>query len=297
MLLDPGVGLYVSTENGVHCGTIVSLSPPVTPPRSILENHWIETILYKFQESDGCLPVGNLAMDQAGNLYGATNVGGTQGQGTVFELAHSHGGWSESVLHNFSGGFDGGGPLGGVTFDTAGNLYGTTFSGGDNFGAVFQLVAASNWSENTLFSFNGGSTGFQPFSSVTFDSSGNLYSSTTGIEECGGGGNVFELSSGSWSYSAIYCFVGGYQGGPHMSTLVFDQAGNLYGTTSADGANGWGSVFKLTPSNGSWTYTSLHDFTGGNDGGFPVGNLIFDPNGNLLWHRQLWRHHGDLRPS
>jgi uncharacterized repeat protein (TIGR03803 family) len=101
------------------------------------------------------------------------------------------------------------------------------------------------------------------------------------MPKCGGGGNVFELSSGSWSYSAIYCFVGGYQGGPHMSTLVFDQAGNLYGTTFADGANGWGSVFKLTPSNGSWTYTSLHDFTGGNDGGFPVGNLIFDANGNL----------------
>ena len=66
-----------------------------------------------------------------------------------------------------------------------------------------------------------------------------------------------------------------------MSTLLFDQAGNLYGTTFADGANGWGSVFKLTPSMGGWTYTSLHDFTGGSDGGYPVGNLVFDANGNL----------------
>ncbi len=284
MLLGPGASLYVSTENGVQCGTIVSLSPPVSPPRSIQENHWIETILYKFQESDGCVPSGNLAMDAAGNLYGATNLGGSQGQGTVFELTPSNGTWSESILHNFSGTSDGGGPVGGVTFDAAGNLNGTTFSGGAfGFGgAVFQLVAASDWHENVLYSFTCGEDGCQPFSGVTFDSAGNLYSSTSGIE-CQGGaaGNVFQLSSGSWSYSSLYCFPGSFGGGPYRSAPVFDQAGNLYGTTYAAGANGWGSVFKLTPSNGSWTYTSLHDFTGDNDGGYPVGNLVFDANGNL----------------
>ncbi len=233
MLLGPGASLYVSTENGRVCGTIVSLSPPVTPPRSIQENHWIETILYQFQESDGCVPVGNLAMDQTGNLYGATEEGGSEGQGVVFELAHSDGGWSESVLHSFSGARDGQRPLGGVTFDAAGNLYGTTVNGGAfAFGAVFQLVAASNWTENVLYSFTCGSDGCQPSSGVTFDSLGNLYGSTPGIE-CppSGGGNVFELSSGSWSYSSLYCFMGGFGGGPNQSAVVFDQAGNLYGTT------------------------------------------------------------------
>ena len=298
VLLGPGNALYVSTAGGGNissgcgtnylqipgCGTIVRLSPPAAPPRSIQEDHWIETFLHRFEgyPGDGDSPIGNLAMDQGGNLYGATNIGGSEGQGTVFELAHSNGSWSESVLHNFSGTLDGGITDGGVTFDAAGNLYGTANDGGAfDFGAVFQLVAASNWSENTLFSFNGGSDGLQPVSGVTFDSSGNLYGSTIGAECGGGGGTVFELSSGSWFYNTIYCFSGGFGGGPNLSTLLLDLAGNLYGTTFADGANGWGSVFKLTPSNGTWTYTSLHDFTGGADGGYPVGNLIFDAHGNL----------------
>ncbi|MGB8768408.1 MAG: choice-of-anchor tandem repeat GloVer-containing protein, partial [Candidatus Korobacteraceae bacterium] len=142
----------------------------------------------------------------------------------------------------------------------------------------------SGWAENILHSFTSGSDGFQPSSGVTFDSSSNLYSSTAGAECDGGGGNAFELSAGSWSFSTVYCFVGIEGGGPYLSTMVFDQAGNLYGTTYYDGANGAnssGTVFKLTPSNGIWTYTSLHDFTGGTDGGYPVGNLVFDANGNL----------------
>jgi uncharacterized repeat protein (TIGR03803 family) len=292
-LLGPtGERLYVITAGGGNscdlrnylnvpgCGTIVRLSPPATPPRTVKENQWIETILYKFQFSDGAAPAGNLAMDSAGNLYGATNLGGSAG--TVFKLTSSHGNWSETLLHNFGPG-DGEYPLSGVTFDAAGNLYGTTNSGGAfDFGAVFQLVAASGWSENILHNFTCGSDGCMPTAGVTLDSSGNLYGSTPGIECAGGGaGNAFELFTGSWSYNSLYCFVGGFGQGPLLSTMVFDQAGNLYGTTYAAGANGWGSVFKLTSSNGTWTYTSLHDFTGGSDGGNPVGNLVFDDNGNL----------------
>ena len=69
-----------------------------------------------------------------------------------------------------------------------------------------------------------------------------------------------------------------------LSNLIFDKAGNLYGTTYDDGPDrfsSYGTVLRLTPSNGTWIYTSLHDFTGGSDGAYPVGNLVFDANGNL----------------
>lgn len=285
VLLGPGNALYVSTTSEGGTGTIISLSPPVTPPRTIHDNHWIETILHRFQgfPSDGALPSGNLVLDAAGNIYGATNEGGSHGQGTVFELVHSNGSWSESILYNFLGGADGAFPLGGVTLGADGNLYGTTSSGGASAsGAVFQLVSASGWHDNTLYSFTCGSDGCMPMSGVTFDALGNLYSSTSGIECANGGaGNAFELSSGNWSYSSLYCFPGNFEGGPNRSTLVFDQAGDLYGTIYAGGPNSSGSVFRLTFSNGAWSYSSLHDFTHGADGGFPVGNLVFDGNGNL----------------
>src|SRR5208337_1182289 len=97
-----------------------------------------------------------------------------------------------------------------------------------------------------------------------------------------GGGVVFMLTpaGGGWNFSVMYNFIGFTNGGPY-ARLVMDAAGNLYGTTAADGKHQLGSVFKLTPSNGVWTYTSLHDFTGGNDGEFPYGGVVLDPAGNL----------------
>ncbi len=116
---------------------------------------------------------------------------------------------------------------------------------------------------------------------VIIDASGNLYGTTIWSTD-GAGGTVFELmpaSGGGWNFSTIYTFSGNNTGS--SAKLVMDFAGNLYGTTNGDGAYGQGSVFKLTPSNGGWTYTSLHDFTGGGDGGFPASNVVFDSNGNL----------------
>lgn len=305
-LFVPEIGLYVITAGGGNngcgsnylfapgCGTIVRLSPRATPPRNTRDSHWIESILYKFRgfPNDGSAPAGNLALDNAGNLYGTTNTGGTEGPGTVFQLSHSNGSWRESTLHNFFQGLDGGYPFGGVTLDAAGNLYGTASTGGgSDSGVVFQLIAASGWRENPLFSFDGGMDGAQPLSGVAVDSFGNLYGSTSGAECGNDGGTVFELNSRSWTYSTIYCLGGHYGGGPYFSTLIIDAMGNLYGTTYGDGTNNYGSVFKLTPSNGTWTYISLHDFTGGSDGGYPVGNLLFDFNGNLYGTASLG---GDL---
>src|SRR5271165_2979883 len=96
----------------------------------------------------------------------------------------------------------------------------------------------------------------------------------------GGGGTIFGLTPSDigWVFSALYSFVG--TSGP-LGNLCMDAAGNFYGTTFADGAYGLGSVFKLSPGPSGWTYTSLHDFTGGDDGANPVSNVLFDAAGNL----------------
>lgn len=288
LIVGPGGAIYGSTSAGGGgncagqngCGTVFRLTPPATPPRTIQQNQWTEKAVHIFDDDDGGSPAGNLATDGSGAIYGSTTQGGT-GAGVVFKLTYSNGSWSEAVLHEFTGYDDGFSPEGGVTLDAAGNVYGTTFIDGPAAGNVYQLLAGSEWAFNIVYSFTEISTGDNPTSGVTFDSSGNLYGSTStgGIKE---GGTVFELSSADWSLHLLYSFSTGE--GPLLSNLIFDQAGNLYGTTYSDGPDpnrSHGTVFKLTPSNGAWTYTSLHDFTGGSDGGYPVGNLTFDANGNL----------------
>ena len=134
-----------------------------------------------------------------------------------------------------------------------------------------------------FYSFQSGNDGGYPVAGLIFDQSGNLYGATSDGGS-GGGGTFFDLtfSNGIWTLNTLYSFTGiaGNQCGP-WGTLVMDGAGNLYGTTLCDGAKNAGSVFKLTLSSGKWTYTSLHDFTGGSDGGNPISNVVFDANGNL----------------
>ncbi len=275
---------------------VFHLYPRPTPPRNVLENYWLETPLYTFQGLDGDSPLGDLAMDQSGDLYGSTSGGGSRypgGNGVAFELTPSNGGWSESILYNFPDVSDGLGPNG-VTLDAVGNIYGTTSNGGsgncgNGCGTVYQLLAGSGWMHNILYNFTGGSDGGNPESGVTLDPSGNLYSSTFNGGS-GGGGTAFELSSGSWSFQLLYSLMGNGNGsgGPVLSNLIFDQEGNLYGTTQFEGAVGGGSVFKLTPSMGGYIYTSLHAFCAESpvifacpDGVFPIGTLVMDSSGNL----------------
>jgi len=118
---------------------------------------------------------------------------------------------------------------------------------------------------------------------LIFDQAGNLYGSASSGGS-GNGGTVFELmpSNGNWNFNLLYSLSGsgGSRNGP-LRSLTMDAAGNLYGTTYSDGAYGAGSVFKLKPSNGAWTYTDLYDFTGGDDGANPYGGVTLDANGNL----------------
>jgi uncharacterized repeat protein (TIGR03803 family) len=291
VIIGPDGTLYGTTSyggglgcDGTGCGTVFNLRPPMNAPVNVLTD-WTETVLYRFTGgSDGSRPVGDLVFDEAGDIYGATAGGGSSQNGIVYELTLSNGNWTESVLWSFTGGNDGGKPAGGVTFDSAGNLYGSTQVGGAyGYGSVFQFApAGSGWSENTLYSFQNENDGANPDGGLIFDPSGNLYG-TTASNGSGGGGTVFELTpqrNGTWALTVLFALAGQPGGGPQAG-LTMDAAGNLYGTTHKDGAYGYGSVIKLTPSNGGWTYIDVHDFTSGSDGAEPVSNVILDANGNL----------------
>ena len=266
------------------CGTVFQL----TPPASICKGfacYWNETQIHLFNNTDGEFPMGWLAFDSAGNLYGGAVI--------IYELVASDG-WQENLVYNLG---NDGAPVGGVTRDSAGNLYGTTFSGGSgDEGIVFQLAKTqSGWTLNTLYSFSEFNGGFGNYAGVILDSAGNLYGATVNGDP-NGDAYVYELSpSGSgWNYSTLYTFTESLGGGP-AANLMMDSAGNLYGTTRGLGEtnNPWGNVFKLTPSNGGWVYTDLHDFTGGSDGGVPYSSVVIDSNGNLYGTASAGGAHGD----
>lgn len=243
-----------------------------------------EFVIHRFGSgTDGAQPIGGVVLDSAGNFYGTTSLGGAYGNGTVFEEKHSGHGWVESVIYSFTGGNDGTNPPAGVTLDAHGNLYGTTSLGGANGGGVVYEISpsGSGWTQTVLYTFQGLSDGQNPVGGLVLDGAGNLYGTTFdgGIN---GGGTVYELSpsSGGWTFTTLYSFSGGY-GGPY-NKLTLDGKGNIYGFTNAEGANGLGSVFKLTPANGSWTFTDLYDFIGGSDGASPYGSVAVDSNGNVF---------------
>jgi uncharacterized repeat protein (TIGR03803 family) len=285
-----------------------------------------EQVLYSFCALSGCTdggqPAGGLIFDGAGNLYGATIDGGAYGYGTVFELTPAAGGgWTETVLYSFcpnSGCGDGASPIGGLIFDAAGNLYGTTANGGiqgtppcvytSGCGTVFELSPAGNgtWTERVLHAFNdNGKDGFAPAPGLIFDSTGNLYGATSrgGPKSavCSDGcGTVFKLkpnANGTWTETVLhsFCHVNGCAGDgiQPMAGLILGAGGSLYGTTYFGGASskhcefGCGIAFQLTPgANGKWSEKVLHSFNGDNGRG-PQAGLILDASGNLYGTTEL----------
>jgi len=295
IVFGPDGALYGTTESGASGGgTVFKLQPPASVCPSI-SCPWTKTILYSFELEDqttGFIPTGDLAFDAAGNIYGTNEYGGGSlycngpGCGLVYQLTESGGTWTQNVLHAFTGGSDGASPMSGVIFDQAGNLYGTAFSTGSlrpNAGTVFKLSpSGSSWTETTLYQFHDSGDGGYPGGGLIFDSAGNLYG-TTVSGGSGGGGTVFELlpSADNWSFNLLYSLSGNPMDFGPYGKLVMDSAGNLYGTTVYGGAHNWGSVFKLTPSNGGWIYTDLYDFANYSDGAFPYDGLVVDANGNI----------------
>ena len=239
-----------------------------------------EEVLYSFAGgADGSDPQAGLVMDAAGNLYGTTSGGGSAGNGTVFELAAptgKGGQWTETVLYSFGTGTDGATPVGGVDLDAAGNLYGTTSLGGtDGDGTVFELSPGTSWTETILHSFQNADDGATPYAGLISDAAGNLYGAATD-GGTNGGGTVFELSpsNGSWNFSVLTSLPGWGVSGTFRD-LMLDTSGNIYGATHCDGANDAGTIYELTPAgSGNWTYTLLYTFTGGSDGLYSISNLV-----------------------
>jgi len=268
---------------------VVIIAIPALAPSAWAQSSYKTLHKFVIGKFDGIEPAASLIFDQAGNLFGTTwDNGNACGCGSVFQLTpNPDGSWSNKWLHVFAGGSDGAGPRASLIFDQAGNLFGTTFVGGaNNLGTVFRLTPKSDgsWTENVLYSFTGGNDGAEPAAGLILDHDGNLYGTTSGYQT-NGFGTVFKLTpkaGGSWMESVLYSFTGGNDGAEPFADLIFDKAGNLYGTTSGYSTSNLGTVFKLTPkADGSWTESVLYSFTGGNDGAEPFAGLIFDHAGNL----------------
>jgi len=230
---------YSGGQGGV--GTVYKLIPS--------QGGWSESVIYNFGGNSGGSPQSGVILDSNENLYGTTQQGFGYNYGTVYELTPSGAGWSENTLYSFLEGDDGGQPIGGLLFDTAGNLYGTTsFGGSGGGGTVFELShSGSGWAFNLLQSFPGYqqlATG--PHASLTMDSAGNLYGTTYGEEGGPNYGTVFELSptSSGWVPTVLHYFDG-FDGQLPISNVIFDASGNMYGTAS-QGA-GYGAVWEITP--------------------------------------------------
>ena len=248
--LAPG-GIYGTTYQGgdASAGGVYQLLPSLSG--------WILNEIHTFEgKSDGAFPASGVIFDVSGNLYGTTQYGGTGGScmdggcGTVYELTHMS--WNENILYNFAP--SAGEPLGGLTFDPAGNLYGT-FSNQVN--GLFELSPpmGGNWTFTALYSQDYGRASFQ--STLARDSAGNLYGTSEfgGNSNCNSGcGLVYKLSpsNGGWVYSQLYAFTGAADGAYPIGGVVLDGNGNLYGTTFTGGTNrcgarGCGVVWEITP--------------------------------------------------
>ncbi len=272
LIADSSGNLYGTTSQGGagNAGTVYKLSPPATQGGT-----WTLTVLYSFTDgADGGHPLAGVIRNSAGNLYGTTNSGGAFDDGTVFEVTVRG---VESVLYSFKGSPDGAYPYAGLIEDSAGNFYGTTYSGGaDGYGTVFKLNAQRQ--ESVLHSFNGTTEGAYPSAMLTMDSSGDLY----GAANQGGSeqqGTIFKISSAG-KFSLVHTFTGRPKGANPASGVILSSAGILYGATTEGGdSDDDGTLFEVSPSTG--TFTSLHTFASGNLGNYPYTGMVSDPSGNL----------------
>jgi uncharacterized repeat protein (TIGR03803 family) len=278
LIRDTAGNLYGTTQDGGSancrggCGTVFKLGIGG------------ESALYSFTgyPTDGEYPEARLVRDTAGDLYGTTREGGNYGYGTVFKVDSTG---KETVLYSFLGTPpDGAAPVGGLVRDAAGNLYGTTYSGGDfvcQCGMVFKIDPSGK--ETVLYSFTGGTDGANPVAGLVHDSAGNFYGTTYfggGVASCGrlGCGTAFKVDR-TGKETVLYRFTGGTDGGAPGASLLLDAAGNLYGTASFGGSTPpCGTIFKL---DNSGALIVLYGFTCGTDGGIPSSDLVMDAAGNL----------------
>ena len=194
-----------------------------------------------------------------------------------------------AVVYPFGGGFDGGNAATQLVFDPQGNAYGTTVQGGNaGCGTVFRLhpSGSGHWQEHVLYNFTCFFDGKNPHGGVVRDAQGNLYGTTTAGGLSGGCtgdgcGVAFKITAGG-TESVLHTFQGKDDGFGPGSPLVFDSAGNLYGTAPDGGANKHGTIFEFKPSGGSWQFQVIHQFTGGSGGSIgSLGSLLVGAHGAL----------------
>jgi uncharacterized repeat protein (TIGR03803 family) len=285
LLADQGGSLYGADSAGGtgNWGTIFKLTPNA-------QGAWSYSVVYDCGTTFECaVPMGSMVMDSTGDLFGVTYFG------NVFEIAKSASGtYSAVLIHSFNGGSDGNAPSP-VIRDAVGNLYGVNATGGsNNLGYVFELTLSQGvWSVVHLHDFSGkdgaGTTGTagNQVAGLIQDSAGNYYGVTGAggsSTKCAGGcGVLFKLSdaNGTWTETVLHSFASG-DGALPDAALLMNSAGDLYGTTTAGGAHGFGVAFEATSASGTWRTRVLHSFTGANsDGEYPNSVLTMDAAGNL----------------
>jgi uncharacterized repeat protein (TIGR03803 family) len=298
LIFDQAGNLYGTTlSGGLGKGVVFELSQNA--------GTWTETVLHEFgsQSNDGADPYDKLIFDTAGNLYGTTRNGGTHGAGVVFELSPATGGaWTETVIHNFGSiANDGTSPISGLSIDAAGNLYGTTFSGGTakncplsgklyGCGTVFELSPATggNWTYSVIHNFSTVNDGYFPVAGVTPGPSGYLYGEAA-YGATYGQGLLYELipgANGTWTEQGLHVWGvvhdGRHDGGYPYSSVVFDSSGFMYGSSNVGGTHGdLGTVFKYAQGNGGWGEMSVHGFGDPPSGIYPESSLWIDGANNL----------------
>lgn len=272
----------IRDKDGIFYGTTVDGGSNAAGTVFKLEPDGKETVLYSFDDgAHGGFPAGGLVRDAEGNLYGTTgHAGPGDSYGIVYKLDPAG---NETVLHGFATSGDGKSPSAGLLRDPHGNFYGVTLAGGAwGYGTVFKLD--KNGTETILHSFAGTPDGSAPAASLIMDEEGNLYGTT----ESGGGtgcdtgwpgcGTVFKLDKNG-KETILHRFTAGLDGAVPLAPVAFDDAGNLYGTTSlGGGANQYGTVFKITKAGKE---TVFYRFGQTADAGNPVAGVIFDRRGNI----------------
>jgi uncharacterized repeat protein (TIGR03803 family) len=245
---------------------------------------WEQDVIHAFEGTDGYGPGGPLSFDAQGNLYGMTPGGGAFSLGTIFKLEPTAAGpWRHSIVHDFTGGEDGGGgSKARLLIDTDGSLYGVATTGGANgAGTAFRVVedAGGTWTLTTLHAFGGMPDGVFPYGGLVKDAQGHLYGTTYygGVHD---DGTVYRLSNsgGAWVETVLHDFSDGKDGAYPISALSFAADGSLYGTTSLGGSNGGnGTIFRLkSNASGQWRTSVVFAFSGP-DGELPYSGLAIEP--------------------
>ena len=245
------------------------------------------TTLVTFNNTDGSNPRAKLVLDGNGNLFGTAFQSGAHGAGNVFEIQMTPMGYAATptILYSFNFS-DGALPYSGVALDPNGDLFGTTLQGGSgDQGTVFEIPKTSGQysaSITPLASFSG-TNGAYPYAEPIIDSSGDVFGTTLG-GGANGDGIIYEIARTISGYAPAVTLLSfnGTDGSAPVAPLIEDADGNLFGTTSSGGANGYGTIFEIMNTAGSYGSTpmTLASFTG--PFGSPYSGLIFDSKGDLF---------------